>query len=126
MLSGKAKEELIDYILTYLRSKAEEINKGVDPKKYVITKALSKPPEQYPDKNSQPHVKVALKLKELGKPVKTGEHIEYIICEGASESFADRACAAENVMKPGASEKIDIKWYLSQVKMRIPKKTPSF
>ncbi len=35
--------------------------------KYVITKQLTKRPEDYPDAKAQPHVQVALRRREAGK-----------------------------------------------------------
>lgn len=40
----------------------EEMRNGqVAVEKYVITKALTKPPEAYPDSKSQPHVQVSMR-----------------------------------------------------------------
>jgi len=53
-------------------------------------------------------------LRQQGKSVPVGEHIGYIICEGTSESFSDRAYPAEMVSKPENNLKVDTKWYLTQ------------
>ncbi len=61
-------------------------------------KGLTKNPEEYHDTKGQPHVVVALKMKKDGKPVKTGDHIPYVICEGEpTQTFADRACHPDQV-----------------------------
>ena len=74
---------------------------------------ISKNPEEYPDAKSQPHVQVALKMKAAGKTVRSGDHIQYIICRGAEEgkSAADRAEMPETVKNGGGLYVIDTTWY---------------
>lgn len=48
--------------------------------RFVINKGLTKNPEDYPDKKSQPHVQVALRMKALGKSVRALDTIPYVIC----------------------------------------------
>ena len=43
--------------------------------------ALSKAPDEYPDKKSLPHVTVAQRLMSQGKRVAVGDTIKYIICD---------------------------------------------
>ncbi len=65
ILSGKSREEVVDNIHSYLQQKSHEIRNGVIPLKgYIITKGLTKAPEDYPDSKGQPHVQVALKMKQ--------------------------------------------------------------
>jgi DNA polymerase elongation subunit (family B) len=45
--------------------------------KFVIHKGLTKNPEEYPDKKSQPHVQVALRMKASGKSVRPLDSIPY-------------------------------------------------
>ncbi len=45
----------------------------------VITKAITKMPNDYPDKQNQPHVQVALRMIERGLPVRPGNEIPYVI-----------------------------------------------
>jgi hypothetical protein len=42
---------------------------------YTITKGLTKEPEDYQDAKSQPHVQVALKMRNMGKRVRQGDYI---------------------------------------------------
>jgi DNA polymerase elongation subunit (family B) len=49
---------------------------------FIITKMLSKDPSEYPDAKGQPHVQAALKMRKMNKPVRVGDVIPYVICEG--------------------------------------------
>lgn len=54
ILSGKEREEIVELIHGYLQTRAENIRaKKEDLAQFVITKSLSKSPDQYPDKNKQ-------------------------------------------------------------------------
>lgn len=98
---------------------------------YCITKGLAKDPEEYADAKSQPHVQVALRRRKQGKSVRSGDcitllvsfsfhffeqHIvvSYVICEGTSQSYAERAYAPEEVEKSDGTLKVDLQWYLTQ------------
>lgn len=81
ILSGKDKEEVVDAIHALLSEFAIEARAGRVPlEKYVITKGLNKHPKDYPDAKSQPHLQVALRMIEAGKPVNVGDHIPYVTC----------------------------------------------
>lgn len=67
-------------------------------------KRLGKNPEQYPDAKSQPHVQVALRLKQKGGSAKTGDVIPYVFClpegeESTKTAQADRAMHPDEVRK---------------------------
>jgi DNA polymerase alpha subunit A len=65
ILSGKGRDEVVDVIHTYLRTKADEIRKDLIPiQKFVITKGLTKDLKEYADAKGQPHVTVANRLKQ--------------------------------------------------------------
>lgn len=97
--------------------------------KFVITKQLTKQPEDYPDAKNQPHVQVALRRKAAGKRngVAAGETVPYIICinqavageEGAGEaapvqkSLAERAYHPEE-LRSSDSLVVDAEYYLGQ------------
>lgn len=49
------------YALSIRQIKEEMRNGQVALEKYVITKALTKSPEAYPDSKSQPHVQVSMR-----------------------------------------------------------------
>jgi DNA polymerase alpha subunit A len=115
ILSGKQREEVVETIHSFLRQKADEIRQGKVPlAKYIITKGLTKNPEEYPDAKSQPHVQVALKMTKSGRSVKVGDHVPYVICEGDSPSYAERAFHPDHIQKADGLIRVDVEWYLSQ------------
>jgi DNA polymerase alpha subunit A len=126
ILSGKSREEVVDNIHNYLRQKAEEIRSGVIPlEKFVITKGLTKAPEEYNDIKGQAHVYVAKRMKQQGKRVAVGDYIPFVICQGAAElSYAEKAYHPEEVknnqlqigrlMTCAFLRYLDFQWYLAQ------------
>ncbi|CAE8699013.1 unnamed protein product, partial [Polarella glacialis] len=63
------KEESMHWVHQFLADKAVEMDElKVPTVKYIITKALTKDPKDYPDAKNQPHVQVALRLMARGKP----------------------------------------------------------
>jgi len=115
LLSGSSREEVCDAVFAYLRKTAADIAENKIPlSKYIITKMLTKDPSDYPDAKSQPHVKVALKLRAQGRMVRPGDSIQYVICIGAEQSYADRAYPPEAVKSGAGVLRIDVPWYLSQ------------
>ena len=65
---------------------------------------MGKNPEDYPDKNSQPHVQVALRMKQRGGSARTGDVIPYVFClsegeESAKTAQADRAKHPDEIRK---------------------------
>ncbi|KAJ1961736.1 DNA-directed DNA polymerase alpha catalytic subunit pol1, partial [Dipsacomyces acuminosporus] len=109
-------------------------NKQVPLDKYTIHKGLTKAPESYPDKKSQPHVLVALRLREKGVAVRSGDTIPYIICDPgcpglnpaadgnsvqaqaqtSSGSYAERARHPDEIKESGGLLYPDADWYLNQ------------
>jgi len=119
ILAGQATEDSVNWIHNYLIEQGKDMDEGkVNPEQYIITKALTKAPQDYPDAKNQPHVQVALRMQARGKAVRSGQEMEYIICEstatdGPKESFAMRARhLTELSLDP--SLKIDVKWYKTQ------------
>ncbi|KAJ2354433.1 DNA-directed DNA polymerase alpha catalytic subunit pol1 [Coemansia sp. RSA 2618] len=88
--------------------------------KYEIHKGLTKAPESYADKKSQPHVLVALRMRAKGAAVRSGDSIPYVICapqcigEGASGSYAERARHPDEVRESNGALYADAEWYLNQ------------
>ncbi|VDM31578.1 unnamed protein product [Hydatigera taeniaeformis] len=104
LLSGcTTSEAAIEQIHERLRTVAEQVRNGSIPKtNFVITKMLTKNPEDYPDAKSQPHVQVALRFNQqmvssgaggaVGHRFRAGDTVEYIICnDGTSRSSVQRA-----------------------------------
>lgn len=124
ILSGLDKEEVVSKIHDHLENLAKRMRSGELPlEKFVITKGLSKHPDQYPDGKSQPHVQVAKMMLKENRPVNTGDHIPYVITkiEESSDTKADsksspaeRARHPEEIQRSGGALKPDVEWYLSQ------------
>ena len=59
VLSGREQEDIVEVVHELLRTVAQQVNAGtVQSGKYVITKQLTKQPEDYPDAKTQAHVQV--------------------------------------------------------------------
>jgi DNA polymerase alpha subunit A len=124
ILSGLDKEEVVSKIHDHLENLAKRMRSGELPlEKFVITKGLSKHPDQYPDGKSQPHVQVAKMMLKANRPVNTGDHIPYVITklEESTDATADsklspaeRARHPEEIQRSGGALKPDVEWYLSQ------------
>lgn len=117
VLSCEGKEEAVNWIHTYLGERCTEMDADQVPhEKYIITKGLTKAPQDYPDAKNQAHVQVALRLQARGK-FRPGQEIEYVICqasnpEGTKDSIASRARhLSELQLDP--TLKIDVAWYKS-------------
>ncbi len=79
----RAVEDTVENIHDVLRkARTDMVNNQVTVESYIVTKQLTKSPRDYPDANSQPHVKVALRRIEQGRQdgVNAGETVPYIIC----------------------------------------------
>ena len=116
----------------YLSDLAQKMRDGrLSLEQFVITKGLSKHPNDYPDANTQPHVWVAKRMLQNKQPVNVGDHIPYIICcpvsnldESAdsksklkgiqSKSIVQHAYHPDEISRDPTRLKPDIEWYLKQ------------
>lgn len=124
ILSGKPKEEVVGAIHEHLANLGNSVREGTVPlNKYVVTKQLTKRPEDYPDAKNQPHVQVALRRRAAGKRdgVMPGETIPYIMCSETAEdgttleqSLAERARSPEEISSSAGKLKVDTDYYISQ------------
>ncbi|XP_057544544.1 DNA polymerase alpha catalytic subunit isoform X1 [Amaranthus tricolor] len=123
ILSGGSCEDVVEAIHSSLMKVQEEMRKGEVPlEKYIIRKSLTKPPEDYPDAKNQPHVQVALRLKQNGysSGCSVGDTVPYIICceQGTSLAtsggIAQRARHPDELKRDNSQWMIDIDYYLSQ------------
>ncbi len=125
ILSGNDREEVISKIHSHLEEIARKMRSDDLPlEKYVITKGLSKHPDQYPDGKTQPHVQVAKAMLKRNRPVNTGDHIPYVITklhhiestgtDTKPSTIAARARHPEEIHRSGGVLKPDVEWYLSQ------------
>lgn len=82
LLSDKSCDDRIEQIFSILHDVAQNVRENQVPlSSLIITKQLSKNPNEYPD-TKQAHVQVALRLnKEGGRMWKAGDTIPYIICD---------------------------------------------
>eukprot|EP00884_Botryococcus_braunii_P011316 jgi/Botrbrau1/20185/Bobra.0173s0083.2 len=132
ILSGLPSDEVVEAIHQHLRQIRNDLDEGNVPlDRFIITKQLTKRPEDYPAKEArtQPHVVVALRRKaaHLRGAVMQGETVPYIICiakedgeaatltsgERPSKGVAERAYHPDEVT---ASSNIvpDLDYYLAQ------------
>ncbi|KDR67668.1 hypothetical protein GALMADRAFT_146949 [Galerina marginata CBS 339.88] len=119
ILSGEATENVVENIHEYLTTIGEDVRNGkIKVDSFIIFKRLGKNPEDYPDAKSQPHVQVALRMKQKGGSAKNGDVIPYIFCleegeESSKSGQADRAKHPDEFRKAGATLTIDYQYYLS-------------
>ena len=104
ILGGGAKDDVVAAIHDALRDVAARVAAGAVPlHKFVVTKALTKRPQDYPDASNQPHVQVALRRGAAGAAdaARAGETVPYVICvDGPSAVAGD---ASSLVGKPLAA-----------------------
>ncbi|XP_012148940.1 DNA polymerase alpha catalytic subunit [Megachile rotundata] len=117
LLSDGSDEDRIEQIFSLLQDVAASVRENqVSLSSLVITKQLSKNPNDYPDAK-QAHVQVALRLnKEGGRMWKAGDTVPYIICDDGTEKSATERAYHIDEYKKSDSLKIDVNYYLlSQV-----------
>jgi DNA polymerase alpha subunit A len=114
IFADTTREETVDNIHEYLARVGKEVREKIIPiEKYVINKGLTKNPSEYADKDSQPHVQVALRMQRNGLTAKVGDTIPYVICVGEATSVGKRAYHIDEVTKEGSGLEIDLEWYLA-------------
>ncbi|KAI3432425.1 hypothetical protein D9Q98_003979 [Chlorella vulgaris] len=126
ILSGAPREDVVNSIHEHLEDVKEKVLAGLVPlNKFIITKQLTKRPDDYPDAKNQPHVQVALRRRAAGKQngVMAGETVPYVICNNVDESgkvlprdskgLAERAFHPEEI-NADSSLRVDAGWYLAQ------------
>jgi DNA polymerase alpha subunit A len=124
ILSGMVSETVLQNIHNHLEELAAAMRNGDLPlEKYVITKGLSRHPNDYPDAKSLPHVFVAQAMLKSNRAVNKGDHIPYIITvepeasEGEAKkntSSTERARHPDEIKRSDGALKPDIEWYLTQ------------
>ncbi|RWS28943.1 hypothetical protein B4U80_08517 [Leptotrombidium deliense] len=116
--------DIIEKIHNYLRDLGEKIkNNEIPVENYVISKQLTKNPEDYRDRKGLSHVSVALFCNTSGKfekKFRAGDTVPYVIClkEQDDDDFnkltnTQRAFHPE-VLRDDNNLKVDTKYYLSQ------------
>ncbi|XP_045472031.1 DNA polymerase alpha catalytic subunit [Harmonia axyridis] len=116
ILSDLSPDERIENIQNYLRKIKSDFETNKIPlTMLVITKQLTKDPKSYSDKNSLPHVQVALRYnKQLGGHFRSGDTVPYVICNDGSNNSAVQRAYHLDELKSSDKLTIDVKYYLSQ------------
>ncbi|XP_077411185.1 DNA polymerase alpha catalytic subunit isoform X2 [Vanacampus margaritifer] len=116
ILSDQSRDIIVENIQKHLVEVGEKVASGAIPlQEYEINKALTKDPQDYPDKKSLPHVHVALWINSQGgRRVKAGDTVSYIICkDGSTLAASQRAYALEQLQKQDGLS-LDTHYYLAQ------------
>lgn len=94
---------------------AEQVaTKAIPLEQYIISKNLTKEPEQYQDAKNQPHVVVALQMKAKGQAVRAGDTIPYVVCAAGKSMLSENAFHPDDVGREGSALQVDTEWYLTQ------------
>ncbi|XP_053436555.1 DNA polymerase alpha catalytic subunit isoform X2 [Nycticebus coucang] len=116
ILSDQSRDTIVESIQKRLMEIGENVLNGCVPvSQFEINKALTKDPQDYPDKKSLPHVHVALWINSQGgRKMKAGDTVSYVICQDGSNLTANqRAYAPEQLQKQDGLT-IDTQYYLAQ------------
>ncbi|XP_057574398.1 DNA polymerase alpha catalytic subunit isoform X3 [Hippopotamus amphibius kiboko] len=116
ILSDQSRDTIVENIQKRLIEIGENVLNGSVPVSlFEINKALTKDPQDYPDKKSLPHVHVALWINSQGgRKVKAGDTVSYVICQdGSNLTAGQRAYAPEQLQKQD-NLSIDTQYYLAQ------------
>ena len=76
--------ELEKFIITKVHNVMAPFSSPLSPPSSLLSptsQSLTKPPQDYPDRKSLPHVQVALRMMSRNIPVQAGDVIPYIVCE---------------------------------------------
>uniref|UniRef100_A0A8D0EDG3 DNA polymerase n=1 Tax=Salvator merianae TaxID=96440 RepID=A0A8D0EDG3_SALMN len=116
ILSDQTQDVIVENIQRRLIQIGEDVVNGTVPvKQFEINKALTKDPQDYPDKKSLPHVHVALWINsQEGRKLKAGDTVSYVICQDGSNLSASQRAYAPEQLKKQANLSIDTQYYLSQ------------
>ncbi|XP_049887428.1 DNA polymerase alpha catalytic subunit [Pectinophora gossypiella] len=115
ILSEQSADERLESIQTHLNKLKEDLMSGKMPLSVLtITKQLTKNPNEYADKNLQPHVQVALRLNaKNSRRFKKGDIVPYIICEDETANSAVQRAYHIEELKNSEHLKVDYRYYLA-------------
>uniref|UniRef100_A0A8D0Z601 DNA polymerase n=1 Tax=Sus scrofa TaxID=9823 RepID=A0A8D0Z601_PIG len=116
ILSDQSRDTIVENIQKRLIEIGENVLNGSVPvSQFEINKALTKDPQDYPDKKSLPHVHVALWINSQGgRKVKAGDTVSYIICQDGSNLTASQRAYAPEQLQKHDNLTIDTQYYLAQ------------
>lgn len=117
MFGGGSADEIVARIHAHLGELAAKVAAGQVPlDAYVISKNLTKDPEAYADAKSQPHVVVAMRMRQRGCAARAGDTIPYVICTeppAGGGALSERAFHVDEV-RANPALAVDGAWYLAQ------------
>lgn len=119
LLSDMDPEEALTLVYNYLEEMKGKIsNNEISIDKYSINTRLSKDPANYPNGKTMPPVQVALRLRKLGKVIKAGSVITYVVTAPQSEDDdanpAERSRAMQEIFANKSQYKPDSEYYLEK------------
>lgn len=119
LLSDMDPEEALTQVYNYLEEMKTKIsNNEISIDKYLINTRLSKDPANYPNGKTMPPVQVALRLRKLGKVIKAGSVITYVVTapqsDDDSSNPAERSRAMQEVLANKSEFKPDSEYYLEK------------
>ncbi|XP_068438304.1 DNA polymerase alpha catalytic subunit [Clinocottus analis] len=116
ILSDQSRDVIVENIQKHLVEVGEKVAAGTIPlNQFEINKALTKDPQDYPDKKSLPHVHVALWINSQGgRRVKSGDTVSYIICKDGSTLAATQRAYAQEQLQKQEGLSVDTQYYLAQ------------
>uniref|UniRef100_A0A8C2ZPJ5 DNA polymerase n=1 Tax=Cyclopterus lumpus TaxID=8103 RepID=A0A8C2ZPJ5_CYCLU len=116
ILSDQSRDVIVENIQKHLVEVGEKVAAGTIPlNQFEINKALTKDPQDYPDKKSLPHVHVALWINSQGgRRVKSGDTVSYIICKDGSTLAASQRAYAQEQLQKQEGLSVDTQYYLAQ------------
>uniref|UniRef100_H0XAR0 DNA polymerase n=1 Tax=Otolemur garnettii TaxID=30611 RepID=H0XAR0_OTOGA len=116
ILSDQSRDTIVESIQKRLMEIGENVLNGCVPvSQFEINKALTKDPQDYPDKKSLPHVHVALWINSQGgRKMKAGDTVSYVICQDGSNLSANQRAYAPEQLQKQDSLTIDTQYYLAQ------------
>ena len=116
ILSDNQLDEKIDSIHMHLEKFKQNLLDGTVPLPLLtITKQLTKPPRDYSNAISFPHVMVAKRMNETkNKRYKKGDMVGYIICQDGTGNAAMQRAYHLDEIKNSETLKVDTQYYLAQ------------
>ncbi|TDG45874.1 hypothetical protein AWZ03_007729 [Drosophila navojoa] len=114
VLSEKPLEDKLDAVHAQLGRIKDQIAESAVPLPlYVITKQLTRAPQEYANSASLPHVQVALRMnRERNRRYKKGDMVDYVIClDGTTNAAMQRAYHLDE-LKSSETLKLDTNYYL--------------
>ena len=118
-------EEKVDVgikkMIEFTQNEAEKLKKcnlmypfkgDIDVHKLMLSKSLSKPITAYDSEAA--HVKVAILMKQRGRPSEVGERIQYFVMDNGKKLMSDKAEEANYVLSGQCKYKIDCDYYITK------------